>query len=185
MSKKSITAIIDWYGPYTFTEAKEVLKRDYLDGLYMIHGKLPDQSRSVLQYVGIAKNLNSRLNQRHHILSAFLEQSPRLKCLWLGEVVSPRTPGKKLKATDQMLDLAEWAHAYFLQLPLNTQKKKTPPERSIVIYNRWWHKDYETAHAKRPAREWPDLIDWIDEDYPAKVVWFGEKEVQKSVEDFL
>jgi len=26
-----------------------------------------------------------------------------------------------------MLDLAEWVHAYFLQLPLNTKKKASPP----------------------------------------------------------
>lgn len=184
MATKSITAIIEWFGPYTYTEAKLALKSDFADGLYMIHGKMAGERRPKMQYVGIAKNLSNRLNQRHHILSEFLEQGPRLKCLWLGEVASPRTPGRKLKATDQMLDLAEWAHAYFLQLPLNVQKRKSPPERAIVIYNRWWHKDYKTAHPKRPIDAWPDMIDWIDESYPVKLVWFGGRQVVKSVEEF-
>ncbi|WP_223531285.1 hypothetical protein [Pseudomonas sp. GL-R-19] len=181
---KSITAIIEWFGPYDFAGAKEAMAKDYGDGLYMFVGKLGGESRSKLQYVGIAKNLRSRLNARHPILAQFLAEHPSYKGLWLGEVVSPRTPGKKLKATDQMLDLAEWAHAYFLQLPLNTQKRKTPPERPIVVYNRWWKTDYQTPHSVRPNGAWPDLIDWVGEDYPVKLAWFGGKFINKHAEEF-
>jgi len=181
---KSITAIIEWFGPYDFAGAKEAMAKSYGDGLYMFVGKLAGESRSKLQYVGIAKNLRTRLNARHPILAKFLAEHPGYKGLWLGEVVSPRTPGKKLKATDQMLDLAEWAHAYFLQLPLNTQKRKSAPGRPIVVYNRWWKTDYVSAHPERPNAAWPDLIDWVDYNYPVKLVWFGGKIVSKDVEEF-
>lgn len=168
---KSLSAIIDWYGPYTFDEAKSASKFDYDDGLYMIIGKLDGQEASHLQYIGIARNLCTRISRNHHKMFQISNQ-----VLWLGEVTSPRTPGRKIKVTDRMLDLAEWAHAYFLQLPLNDKKVKNPPDRAIMVYNRWWQKDYETQYLKRPHKQWPDLIDYIGGDYKSKVVWFGSSQ---------
>lgn len=83
-----------------------------------------------------------------------------------------------------MLDLAEWSHAYFLQLPLNDKKRKTPPDFPIVTYNRWWRTDYATPYLKRPHRDWPDMIDFIGYGYDTKVVWFGGAQVKAPVEDF-
>jgi hypothetical protein len=178
---KSLSAIIEWYGPYTFEEAKDASKFDYDDGLYMVIGKLKRQRSAYLQYIGIANDLRIRLNGNHHKIPEITKDA----IIWLGEVVSPRTPGRKIKVTDRMLDLAEWAHAYFLQLPLNERKKKNPPDREIVVYNRWWQKDYETRYLKRPHKEWPDIIDFGGNDYKAKVIWFGSKQIVALPSNFL
>lgn len=177
---KALTAIIDWFGPYTLEEAREATKFDYEDGLYMLIGKQPYQRQTSIQYVGIAKSLKNRLNSRHPAV----KKIPRELEVWLGEVASPRTPGKKMKVTDSMLDLAEWAHAYYLQLPLNINKCKTPPYRAITTYNRWWKTDYETMHRKRPHADWPDFIDHYGDSYPSKVVWFGGRQVKDDVQSF-
>lgn len=176
---KPVVAIIEWYGPYTLCAARSA-SFDYADGIYLAIGKVGRQRGAKLQYVGLASDLASRLNGYHHKL-------PRIERdleLWLGEVVSPRTPGRKIKVTDRMLDLAEWAHAYFLQLPLNTQKRSTPPDRPITVYNRWWRTDYETPYRRRPHRDWPDIIDYVDEGYDAKLVWFGGRQVVLPVSEY-
>ena len=181
---KSMTTIIDWYGPYSLEEAQQASQFDYDDGLYAVIGKRKHQRASHLQYMGIAKDLCIRLNSCHHKIPQVIRDSTYEGALWLGEVSSPRTPGRKVKVTDRMLDLAEWAHVYFLQLPLNEKKRKSPPDKPIVVYNRWWQKDYETPYLKRPHREWPDLIDFVDAEYRAKVVWFGGRQICQSVSDF-
>ena len=76
-----------------------------------------------------------------------------------------------------MLDLSEWAHAYFLQLPHNNKKKATPPDRAITVYNRWWKRDFVTPYKRRPHNSWPDMIDYVGPDYDAKLVWFGGKQL--------
>jgi len=122
---KSLSAIIEWYGPYSLEDAKVASKFYYDDGLYMVIGKTKRQRTPHLQYIGIANDLRERLNGKHHKIPEVTKDAS----IWLGEVMSPRTPGKKIKVTDRMLDLAEWAHAYFLQLPLNNRKKGSPPDR--------------------------------------------------------
>jgi len=169
---KPVVAVIEWYGPYTL-ESAQTASFDYEDGIYLALGKTRSQRNIQLQYVGLASNLKARLNADHHRLP----EISRDMSIWLGEVVSPRTPGKKIKVTDRMLDLAEWAHAYFLQLPLNKAKKANPPDRSITVYNRWWKTDFETPCRQRPHKNWPDIIDYIDKDYDAKLVWFGGRQI--------
>lgn len=170
---KAIVAVIEWYGPYTFEEAQKASRFDYDDGLYMVVGKRKNKQLNLLQYIGIATYLNSRLSKNHHKIP----KVTRDQFIWLGEVTSPRSPGKKLKVTDKMLDLAEWAHVYFLQLPLNKKKKANPPDRAIIVYNRWWQKDYETQYLKRPHKDWPDIIDFQGTEIKSKLVWFGNKQV--------
>lgn len=46
---KSITAIIDWYGPYTLETALDASKFDYNDGLYLVVGKTSYERASHLQ----------------------------------------------------------------------------------------------------------------------------------------
>ena len=169
---KSITATIDWFGPYSIEEAAKASKFDYEDGVYMVIGKAKYERSDKLQYIGLATDLGKRLNGNHHKIP----QVTRDQKIWLGEVTSPRTPGKKIKVTDRLLDLAEWAHAYFLQLPLNGKKTTNPPDREIVVYNRWWQKDYETQYKQRPHRNWPDFIDYYGPNYLAKIVWFGARQ---------
>jgi len=176
---KPIVAVIEWYGPYSLEEARTA-SFDYKDGIYLALGKTKNQRSSRLQYVGLAADLPARLNGYHHKLPLITRE----QAIWLGEVVSPRTPGRKIKVTDRMLDLSEWAHAYFLQLPLNNKKKAYPPDRPITVYNRWWRRDYETPYKKRPHKEWPDIIDYLGADYNAKLIWFGGKQLIQNPNAF-
>lgn len=181
---KSITAIIDWYGPYSLKEAQDDSKFYYEDGLYAVIGKLNDQEFTHLQYIGIASDLSSRLNRGHHKIPDIGISCTRDPDIWLGEVGSPRSPGRKVKVTDRLLDLAEWAHIYFLQIPFNDKKKRTPPDKSIVVYNRWWKRDFKTPFLRRPHPEWPDLIDYLGPEYNAKMVWYGGKQIIQAVKLF-
>ena len=176
---KPVVALIDWFGPYDLEGARHAAF-DYDDGVYCAIGKTRYARHTKLQYVGLANNLRSRLNGAHHKLPLVTRQME----VWLGEVVSPRTPGRKIKTTDRMLDLAEWAHAYFLQLPLNERKKKRPPDRPITVYNKWWRPDFVTPYVRRPHRDWPDLIDFLGTGYPTKLVWFGGGQVVQDAWDF-
>ena len=176
---KSPVAIVEWYGPYSQEEAWDAAS-DFGDGVYMALGKCRYERVVSLQYIGLASNLQSRIYGAHHKLSRITREYS----LWLGEVSSPRAPGKRAKITDRILDLTEWAHAYFLQLPLNDRKKKNPPDLPITVYNRWWRTDYETPYMRRPHGEWPDVIDFLDDEYNAKLVWFGGRQVVQSVNAF-
>jgi len=160
---------------------KSCKKFDYDDGLYMVIGKRKNKQKNMLQYMGLAKKLSSRLNQNHHKIFNVTRDHQ----VWLGEVTSPRSPGRKLKVTDKMLDLAEWVHVYFLQLPLNEKKKTNPPDRKIIIYNRWWQKDYKTPFLKRPHRDWPDMIDFQGNDSNSKLVWFGSNYIRGRYNEII
>lgn len=168
---KPTVALVNWFGPYSLADAAPA-SFDYEDGLYMVIGKCPYERSVSLQYMGLASSLSHRLNNAHHKLGKVTKDV----CIWLGEVESPRTPGRKIKVTDRMLDLAEWAHIYFLQLPLNEKKKKTAPDKQIIVYNRWWKTDYETRYQKRPHADWPDLIDYSENQSDTRLVWFGVKQ---------
>ena len=169
---KSLVALINWYGPYTAEEAASVAKFDYEDGLYAVIGRQPYERGVKFQYIGLGKSLARRLSGSHHKLPLITKDQQ----IWLGEVDSPRTPGRKIKVTDRMLDLAEWAHVYFLQLPLNDRKKVSPPDRPITVINRWWQADYITPIKKPPHPSWPDLIDFLDDEYDTRLVWFGRRQ---------
>ena len=106
---KSVIAVVEWYGPYSKDEARNNAS-DFDDGLYMAIGKKKYERTANLQYVGLASNLRARLNSEHHKLPLVTRDLR----LWLGEVTTPRSPGRKIKVTDRMLDLVEWAHIYYL-----------------------------------------------------------------------
>jgi len=81
-----IAIVIDWFGPYRgLEEARAALKKDYEDGLYVGIGKVKHQKgRARIQYVGISKELLSRVCNAHHKLN----QITRDQHIWLGEVAS-------------------------------------------------------------------------------------------------
>lgn len=178
-----ISIAVDWYGPYCTETAKTAAKEDFSDGLYMLIGKVKHQKRSSeLQYVGIAKDLYNRVNEKTHHKIKYVSQQCNI---WLGEVVTIGIPGRKQKATDMQQDLAEWCHAYFLQLPLNDKKKINPPFRPCTVLNRWWSKnDFEKPLRKKPHGMWPDIIDFWGRDYGGKVIWGGRKVENWHPEDF-
>jgi len=176
---KSVVAVIDWYGPYDKENAQRAAS-DFDDGIYLALGKQAYEREVQMQYVGLASDLASRINGYHHKLPEITRDLE----IWLGEVVSPRTPGRKIKVTDRMLDLSEWSHAYFLQLPLNQRKKTNPPDLPITVYNRWWKTDFETPRRHHPHGGWPDLIEYLGDGYDAKLVWFGGQQLVQPVGDF-
>lgn len=179
---KHVAIVVDWFGPYgSVTEAAKVARSDYSAGLYVVVGKRKHQkSAACLQYVGIAKDLAARM-----YTSAGIKDVTRDRRIWLGEVGSLGIPGKKTKVTDEQIALSEWAHAYFLQLPLNTKKRGRPPSRPVTIINRWWRVDYETPARQRPHKDWPDVIDYLGKAYGAKVAWFGNQRFKKWNPDDL
>ncbi len=157
---------------YTLADAKRSAA-DFGDGIYVGIGKCKFQHTDHLQYAGLTSRLVSRLASDHPKLGKITRDQE----IWLGEVASPRIPGKKKKATDRILDLVEWAHIYFLQLPLNDKKKQNPPDGPITVYNRWWRCDYYSPFKRRPHRDWPDLIDFLGTEYQARIVWFGKRQL--------
>src|SRR5690606_3401447 len=122
--------------------------------------------------------LGARVYSSHGI-----KEVPRDRKIWLGEVSSVGIPGKNSKKTNAQLDLAEWAHAYFLELPVNNRKKAQPPFRPVTVINRWWRVDYETPARQRPHADWPDVIDYLGREYGAKVAWFGNQRFEKWTSD--
>lgn len=166
-----IGIVINWYGPYKgIQEAKVAAKNDYTDGLYLFIGKQKYQkSPPKPLYVGISGLLLSRLTPQHHILP-YIAKEP---LIWLGEVASHGIPGKP---SQDLLQIAEWAMAYFLGLPLNEKKTYTPPKNPVTLVNRWWKTDYESPRLQRPHPNWPDVIDFVGKDYGAKVGWLSYSE---------
>lgn len=166
---KHLAIVINWYGPYSLDDARQVARIDYSSGLYLGIGKvIGGEGPSKPQYIGLSKNLGRRL-ARHHKLPSITQDAK----IWLGEVATAEPGGKRAKVTQTTLDYAEWLHAYFMALELNEKKRKSPPDRAVSVFNRWWKKDYETPWLRRPHADWPDLIDYVGPDYP---VWFGRRQ---------
>lgn len=168
---KHLVVVIDWYGPFKRDEALRRAKAgEFKDGLYLATGKRKHQrGGSVPQYIGLSSKLQSRLAQHKTLPKITRDQQ-----LWLGEVGSANVPGPKVKKTTPTLDLAEWAIAYFVRLPLNNKKTINPPRQPVSVLSRWWKPDYENPWIrKRPSC--PDFIDYLGEEDCVRMVWFHTK----------
>ena len=175
-----VAIIVDWYGPYTFDDARVAAKEDYADGLYLVIGKKKGERSRRIQYVGVSNNLSQRVSNGHHKI----HEVTRDREFWLGEIGSIGLPGKKRSVIDERIDLAESAHAFFLQPPLNDRKTYYAPRKPLTVLNRWWRRDYETAWKRRPHKDWPELIDFTGIEYGARLVWFGGRVERWSPDDF-
>lgn len=124
--EKHIAIVVDWFGPFSFEQARAIARAHFADGLYMLIGKVKYQKANPkLQYIAVAKGLYARLGRQHHAVPKLTRD---LK-IWLGEVASIGIPGRKRKVVHTQLDLAEWVHSYFLDLPLNERKIVNPRRR--------------------------------------------------------
>jgi len=149
-----IAIIVDWYGPYSLGDTITPARDDFGAGLYMAIGRKTSSKEDILQYVGISKNLASRLTTSQNLLH--LNQGATV---WLGEVSTVgRIGAATIKGMEQVA-LAEWLLAFYLQPKLNERKTTNPPSCVATLINRWWKTDYETPRRNRPHKDWPDIID--------------------------
>jgi len=173
---KHVAIIVDWYGPYEDRRDAARAARDFAGpGLYLAAGKCAYERIRRIQYIGITGDLTSRLLRPHHKLDQITKEAE----YWLGEVGSVGIPGRKAKVTDRRLDLAEWAHSYFLNLPLN-ERKKSVPDSPVTVLNRWWRIDCETPWIRRRLPDWPDLIDYRGRQHGAQIAWLGGRRIRVS-----
>lgn len=172
MERKHLMIAVDWYGPYTMEEANWDAFANYGSGLYVCIGKCKYERKNAIQYIGIGKELWKRIKPDHHKMRLVVKQQQ----IWLGEVSTAEPSGTKLKVTKATLDYAEWMHARFMRLPLNEQKTKTLPPRSVTVLNRWFRSSDYTIRNNRPHPDWPDLLDYPAHELPARAVWFGSRQ---------
>lgn len=177
---KHLMISLDWYGPYDLEKASKAAKLEYNQALYMCIGLRRHQRTPSLQYIGIGEHVHTRMKEDHHKL----KEVTRSRQIWLGEVSSAEPSGRRTKVRRATLDYAEWLHARFLDLPLNESKTKSLPPRSVTVLNRWFQTDYETLRRKRPHRDWPDLIDFPDYGLPARLIWFGGRQLALPAPDY-
>lgn len=157
--------------------AREATRKDFGAGAYVAIGKRKYQRSTSIQYIGISSSsLYQRLKEDHHKLRLITQD----RTIWLGEVASTGISGPKRKRTDFLLDLVEWAHAFFLELPLNDRKRWMPPRRAVTVVNRWWGTDFNTPKRRRPRSDWPIVIDYPREGYPVRMSWRWDRTAARS-----
>jgi hypothetical protein len=172
-----IALIVDWYGPFVDVKLASTKISEYglQEGLYLATGKRKGEHKRRLQYVGISQDIKDRINPKTHHRLKFITRDLRL---WVGEVASHAVAGRRRAghavAHSVAVELAEWATAYFLALPLNKKKRDNPPPRSLILVNRWFQTDFETPRRQRGHLDWVDYIEYDPEyhDGGAKVVSF-------------
>ncbi len=167
---KHLAIVIDWYGPYnSFEELNQVTREDYAGGLYVAIGRRKFEKKRWLQYVGISDYLRGRVNVSHPKLKLLKQEC----IIWLGEIVSTGVPGKRQFKKETTLEIAEWAHTYFVGFELNKSKTVNLPDFPFTVMNRWWKTDYDTRYQKRPHSDWPDLIDFCGVGDGSRLVWLN------------
>jgi len=172
-------AVVDWYGPYESVAAAKAAIREWgsEEVLYLAAGTVGRQRTPKLQYVGITKNFEGRLNADHKIRKWVKDEG---LSLYIGEVGSQAVAGRKARHHHKNftvpVNLAESAIAFFLQLPLNSAKRCSRPKGSIIVLSRWWKTtDYDARKHRRPHHDWPDFIEYDDISDTGSVVWHGRR----------
>lgn len=147
--------VVDWYGPYGSVKEANAAIREWGFGevLYMAAGTVGRQSVPKLQYVGITKGFERRMNTRHKVRTTIADEG---LSIYIGEVSSQAVSGRKAshhhKGFTIPVNLAESALAFFLQLPLNSDKRCSRPRDSVVLLNRWWKTDIDTRSRRRTRK---------------------------------
>jgi hypothetical protein len=168
--------LIDWCGP--FHKIKDacaaVSEGGYGEALYMAVGSRPGQTKTYIQYVGITADLTRRFNGKHPIQVMLRAKSLRL---YVGIVTSQAVAGKKAahhaKRFSIALYLAESALAFLMELPLNKDKRCSPPNDSVVVVNRWYREDFATRRRRRAHVGWPDLVEYDSVEGIGELAWHG------------
>lgn len=141
------TYIVKWFGPFTDAEVEQV---NFANGLYLITGYQKGKRTQDIQYCGITEtNLAKRL-ARHHKKDLVTRERE----YWLGKIVTDIQPAR------QDLELIENLIIYFWQPQLNEQKRKNPPDQTVVI-SRWHDKAGNLRRrTQHQAQQLEDVIFW-------------------------
>jgi len=184
MAYDTLVIAINWFGPYSsISEARSIaLSERVEEALYLCIGQ---RDGDLSSYVGITSNAPQRLSNNHHKLSLF---DPDDMVIWIGIIVSQAAAGRRSSRGSALHTLAvktaEKLTAYFLQLPSNDRLRSSPPDRSAIVFNRWYEPSGDFKRRKhRGHHDWPDLIEYDQESEWASVVWFGGKRKRGSVAD--
>ncbi len=123
-----IAIMVDWYGPFADidTAREKIIDYGLEEGLYLAIGKRKGEHKRRLQYVGISQDIKNRIDPKKHHRLKFITRDLRL---WIGELASHAVAGRprfrQAVAHSLTVELAEWATAYFLALPLNKKSATT------------------------------------------------------------
>lgn len=174
--------VVDWYGPYSTVGAARAAIREegFEEVLYLGIGALRRQKNASMQYVGITTGFTTRLNTKHKIREFIKEEG---LSIYIGSVSSQAVSGRRARHQHKKFSvpvyLAESAMAFFLQLPLNSDKRCSPPKDGVVLLNRWWGVDMVTRKQRRPHPDWPDFIEYDDYSVTGSVAWHSGRRRRK------
>lgn len=146
-----MTVIIDWKGPYNYSEIEE--NPDWSNGLYLATGKLKYGREATIQYCGITEGSFIRRFKSHHKV----HEINREQEFWLGTVKYPEN------ASRDFLETAESIIIYFWQPSLNEKKKIFPP-KPITLVNNWFKKNGSPRLRQHTmCKHLNDVISWDGE----------------------
>lgn len=178
----TVAIAVDWFGPFSsIDDARSAARTHEIEeAVYLALGCCGRQRRGRMQYVGVSGDAASRFNGQHQKLPGITRNFR----LWVGEVASHAVAGPKKLKRSVAVEAAEWAMAYFLELPLNVRKRAKAPNRSLILINRWFRPDLKTRRSHRGHEDWPDFIEYEhpddDRDGSATLVWFGGRRERLS-----
>lgn len=145
------TVIVDWHGPYSYSEVEEAPERG--NGLYLATGKLKYGREATIQYCGITEgSFIGRFKTHHKVHKINREQE-----FWLGTI---QYPGD---ASRYFLEMAESIIIYFWQPALNERKRVHIP-KPITLVNKWFKKDGTPRRRQHTmCKHLDDVISWDGE----------------------
>lgn len=147
----SISIIINWSGPFSFSQACLQKKQ----GLYLVHGRNKLGANPNYQkflYCGISdRDIGKRIGE--HKLDSFNHPD---NTWWIGRQVFPKKRSRKI------IELAEWIIIYFAGTEHNCKKIKNLPSQEIFLINEWYFPCSERRRIKNVSvmQYFSDVICW-------------------------
>jgi hypothetical protein len=142
------TVIVDWLGPYSYSEIEE--NPDWGNGLYLATGKLKYERDATIQYCGITEgSFIGRFKNHHKVHRINREQE-----FWIGSIKYPSDTSR------YFLEMAESIIIFFWQPTLNERKRISTPT-SITLISKWFKQDGSPRHKQHPmCKNLDDVISW-------------------------
>jgi hypothetical protein len=173
MPTSMLMVAVDWYGPFkSLSSAKLQAEKSRVNEFLYLAFSTEGADKS---YVGLSANPSGRLTESHHVLGGLDEGDIDL---WIGIVTSQSEAGRKPAdgyiTHSGALHIAEHIIAYFFETTENVRKRRSRPQRSAVVFNRWFRPAAPwKRHGHRGHPSWPDFVEFEAEEQFARLVWFG------------